>query len=287
MDAIIVEAENDPQGWLADIASRAELKETLCGEGSMVWRQWGEGTPIILLHGGHGSWNHWCRNVEILAKSRFRVLAADLPGLGDSSDVGPPYTADRIADIVHYGITRLTECDEPVHIIGFSFGSVIGSVVAEKLGPQLASFNMVGGAGFGPRERVSNAMKRIRFDLELDVQREAAQNNMKWLMLADPKNVGKLATHIQIVNSARARTVSRPISLTNRLIEALPNILGPINAIWGSLDRTTLDTLDQRINILLDERPDAKVDILEGIGHWTQFEGAERYNELVLKMIAQ
>ena len=23
------------------------------------WRSWGKGTPLVLLHGGYGSWRHW------------------------------------------------------------------------------------------------------------------------------------------------------------------------------------------------------------------------------------
>ena len=66
MEALIPEAEIDPEAWLNDIASSAKREETLCGDGVMVWHVWGEGIPIILLHGGHGAWNNWCRNVEFL-----------------------------------------------------------------------------------------------------------------------------------------------------------------------------------------------------------------------------
>jgi len=30
----------------------------------VVWRTWGTGTPLVLLHGGYGSWLHWVRNIE-------------------------------------------------------------------------------------------------------------------------------------------------------------------------------------------------------------------------------
>ena len=285
MRALIPEAEADPEGWLADIASRAVVKETLCGEGSMVWHLWGEGEPLLLLHGGHGAWNHWCRNVEPLAAAGFRVIVADMPGLGASDDIGPPYTADRLGEVVHYGLSRLVDRAETVHIAGFSFGSVIGSVVAEKLGPRLGSFNVVGAAGFGPRERGQDRLIKIHPGMDADAQREAARNNMAWLMLADPENVGELATHIQLVNSARARTLSRPISMTTRLMEALPEILGPINAVWGALDRTAQRSLEDRIDMLRAERPDTRIERLDGIGHWTQYEAADRYNELLVEMI--
>ena len=246
MEAIIPEAETDPKAWLDDISSRAKREETLCGDGVMVWHVWGEGVPIILLHGGHGAWNHWCRNVEYLAANGFRVVAADLPGLGLSHDPGPPYTSEGIAQIVQYGISRLVNENDLIHLVGFSFGSVIGAVVSEMLGPQLGSFNVVGAAGFGPRERVADSMKRIHDGLSNDEKILAARNNMEWLMLADPNNVGELAIFMQLLNSSRARTLSRPISMTLRLLEALPNIVAPINALWGDLDRTTMGSLENR-----------------------------------------
>ncbi|MDG2284332.1 MAG: alpha/beta fold hydrolase [Alphaproteobacteria bacterium] len=285
MRALIPEAEADPEGWLADIASRARVRETLCADGTMVWHVWGEGEPLVLLHGGHGAWNHWCRNVEPLAAAGFKVIVADLPGLGDSDDPGPPYTADGLADIVHYGINSLVSGDERVHIAGFSFGSVVGAAVAEMLGPNLGSFNMVGAAGFGPRRRGEDAMIKIHPDMSPEELRHAGHNNMAWLMLADPENVAELAIHIQLANSLRARTLSRPISMTTHLLEALPNMLGPVNAIWGDLDKTTMGTLEERIEMLREERPEARVEVLEDVGHWTQFEAADRYNELLVEMI--
>ena len=285
MEALIPEAEIDPETWLNDIASRAKRKETLCGDGVMVWHVWGEGIPVVLLHGGHGAWNHWCRNVEFLAANGFRVIAADLPGLGLSDDPGAPYTSDGIAQIVHYGITRLVNKEDTVHLVGFSFGSVIGAVVAEMLGSQLGSFNIVGAAGFGPRERIADSMIKIHDGLSEDEKISAARNNMEWLMLADPNNVGELAIFMQLQNSGRARTLSRPISMTLRLLEALPNILAPINALWGDLDRTTMGSLENRMQMLKDERPDASIEVFNGVGHWIQFEAADRFNQWLISKI--
>src|SRR3546814_6277896 len=58
--------------WSSDVCS-----SDLCGDGQMVWRLWGEGPPLVLLHGGSGSWTHWFRNIPALAR-RYRVIAADL-----------------------------------------------------------------------------------------------------------------------------------------------------------------------------------------------------------------
>ena len=33
------------------LANAAEMLRTPCGDGSMVWRRWGQGTPLVLLLG--------------------------------------------------------------------------------------------------------------------------------------------------------------------------------------------------------------------------------------------
>jgi 2-hydroxy-6-oxonona-2,4-dienedioate hydrolase len=53
----------------------------------------GNGPPMVLLHGGHGSWTHWIRNVDVLAE-HHRVVAFDLPGYGASPDVPDDLSLD-------------------------------------------------------------------------------------------------------------------------------------------------------------------------------------------------
>jgi 2-hydroxy-6-oxonona-2,4-dienedioate hydrolase len=44
--------------------------------------------PVVLFHGGSGSWTHWVRNIQPLVAAGRQVIAADLPGFGDSAS--PP-----------------------------------------------------------------------------------------------------------------------------------------------------------------------------------------------------
>src|SRR6266581_2374197 len=85
------------------IAEEAERVETPCGDGTMVWRCWGSGPPLVLLHGGYGSWTHWIRNVLPLSR-QFTVIAADLPGLGESATPPEPWTARGLAAIIVEGL---------------------------------------------------------------------------------------------------------------------------------------------------------------------------------------
>src|SRR5437016_13479092 len=103
----------------------------------MVWRRWGEGPPLVLLHGGYGSWMHWVRNVLPLSR-RFTVIAPDLPGLGESATPPEPWSAQGLAAIVLDGLDIvLPRGAPPPHLAGFSFGGVIGGTVAAQLGGRL------------------------------------------------------------------------------------------------------------------------------------------------------
>jgi len=44
----------------------------------------GSGDPVVLLHGWPETWHEWRKLIPLLA-DRYRIVAPDLPGLGDSS----------------------------------------------------------------------------------------------------------------------------------------------------------------------------------------------------------
>src|SRR3990172_888777 len=52
-----------PPDTVDAIARAARRIETPWGAGTMVWRVWGSGEPLVLFHGGSGSWTHWIRNI--------------------------------------------------------------------------------------------------------------------------------------------------------------------------------------------------------------------------------
>ena len=48
----------------------------------------GDGPVALLIHGSPGSANAWARVAKLLAK-RFRVIAPDLPGYGETTPQAP------------------------------------------------------------------------------------------------------------------------------------------------------------------------------------------------------
>src|SRR5687767_9478449 len=98
----------DHQPAIDAILSQAEAFETPCGDGKMVWHRWGKGRPVVLLHGGSGSWMHWIRTIPALA-SHYTLWVPDQPGFGDSALPPDPVTPQSYAELVKQGIDALPE----------------------------------------------------------------------------------------------------------------------------------------------------------------------------------
>jgi len=275
---------SDPAAVLAALEARALTIRTPCGDGSMVWRVWGEGEPVVLLHGGFGSWNHWVRNIDALA-AHYRVIVADMPGQGGSDDPPHPYDADSLADIVAEGVRRVTHDGERVRLVGFSFGAIIGGLVAARLGDRVVSYTGVEAAGLGARGRVTQDMTRITPEMSPEEQDASYRHNLALLMFADPANVDDLAMLIQRRNTERNRIRSRPISVTDKLSVTLPSIRGRIDLIWGDRDVTAIGYFEPRHALLRSIKPNAWIVMLDGIGHWVQYEDPDRFNATLLEFL--
>ena len=261
------------------IAAEAERFETPCGEGCLVWRSWGEGSPLVLLHGGYGSWTHWIRNVLPLSR-QFRVLAPDLPGLGESATPPDPWTAGGLAAIVVAGIERILPRDAELRLAGFSFGGVIGGSVAAQLGDRLRNFTVVGSNGLG-LERSPTPLERVPPDADEVEEFATHRYNLNQLMIADPGKIDELALWLQKTNHARARMRSRRFSRSGALIEALPQVKARLAGIWGERDATAYPHVAERARILRSIQPAARFATIPGAGHWVQFEAAEQFNPLL------
>ena len=77
----IITSDPSPVDFVAAIDRASTRRTTSSDAGTVVWRIWGSGPPLVLLHGGTGSWMHWVRNIEDLSTS-FTLIVPDLPGLG-------------------------------------------------------------------------------------------------------------------------------------------------------------------------------------------------------------
>ncbi len=266
------------------IAAEGERIETPCGEGSLIWRVWGSGPPLVLLHGGYGSWTHWIRNVPVLSR-RFTVIAPDLPGLGESATPPEPWTAEGLAAIIVAGLDTVLPKGAQPHMAGFSFGGVIGGVAAAQLGDRLKGFTVVGSNGLG-LERSPTPLERVKTDAGEEEEFATHRYNLNQLMIHDPEKIDELALWLQKTNHARARMRSRRFSRSGALVEALPKITARLDGIWGERDATAYPHVDERARLLRGVQPRARFAVVPRAGHWVQFEAADEFNRLITEFAA-
>ena len=263
----------------------AQRHETPCGDGSLVWREWGTGRTVLLLHGSFGSWTHWLRNIEALA-ARFRVLTCDLPGMGESSLPPLPFDAGSLADILVAGLETLAP--ESFHLVGFSFGGIVGGHVAVRMLPRVISYTAIGSNALGlpmaaraPLRKPSRAMSEAEI---LDLHRY----NLGLLMFGDPARIDALAVTVQNANTRRARIRSGNIPAGNSLALRLGEIAEaglPIQGIWGERDATAGAMLHTRRDLFRRIQPDCGFHVVPDAGHWAAFEVPDEINRILTESL--
>jgi pimeloyl-ACP methyl ester carboxylesterase len=98
-------------------------------------------TVFVLVHGAwHGSWC-WEEVTPLLEAAGHGAYAPDLPGLGEDrtplAEVSLPRCAGRVSEL-------LTAIDEPVVLVGHSFGGAVISQVTEYASERIAGLIYVG-----------------------------------------------------------------------------------------------------------------------------------------------
>lgn len=266
------------------IEARSRRMETPCGEGSMVWRIWGEGAPLVLIHGGAGAWSHWIRTIPAFEGSRM-VIAPDLPGLGDSASPPKPYTPESIAEIAANGLRQVLPPGAQFDIAGFSFGGMISGLMARLLRTQARSLTLMGPSGLGGQ--FGNIKPPVKLPLSGTPEQLAAahRHNLAAIMLHDPAKIDDAAMHMQATNAPRTRILSPEHALSEKLLNALREIPARVCSIWGEFD-ISAPHLQHRRETIASVHPEAEFHIVPGAGHWVQYEAAEETNAILRKFIA-
>jgi 2-hydroxy-6-oxonona-2,4-dienedioate hydrolase len=274
-----------PAAQVARLAATGKRVETRCGDGVMVWRIFGDGEPLVLFHGGFGSWTHWLRNIPALSR-HYRLIVANLPGLGESDEAPRPHTPTGLAAIAAGGIDRILAAGERFHLAGFSFGGLVGGHVAAVLGDRCRSLTLVGAGGLGLKRNAIAPLKSWRH-IEDEAGRIAVhRENLAILMIADPAAIDELAIYLQSENAPRGRVNSPPIAMTDTLARVLPQVRGRLAGIWGERDATAMHDLPGRARLLRGIKPNAPFIVIADAGHWVQYEAAEAFNEALLTVLA-
>jgi len=261
--------------------------ETPCGDGAMVWHTWGQATrrpglaPLVLLHGGSGSWMHWLRNIAALAASGRWLLVPDLPGFGDSAAPTRGTDADVLPEPVEQGLAMLVG-DAACDLVGFSFGGMVAGFLAERFPTRAARVVLVGAPGLGVAPEKAIRLRAWRHLADAAERDAIHRHNLAALMLHHEEAIDELALRLHIANVLRDRMKGRSLARTDALAQSLARLRCPVWAIYGREDalyRGKLDALREALARAADFRGLA---LVEDAGHWLQFERAAAFDKALL-----
>ncbi len=258
-------------------------------ESDVVWHVWGRATqtlpPLVLLHGGSGSWTHWLRNIEALAASGREVWAVDIPGFGDSGAVGQD--VDAVIEPLHQSLQTLFGA-QPCDLVGFSFGAMTAGLL-EAAHPGRSRTLVLVGAPALTEQRANRVPLRGWRHLEsMQAQQQVHRHNLAALMLADAGQIDEATLALHAHNVARDRMQRRRLSNTDILAQALRQVRCPAHVIYGEHDALYRGRFDELQAAVHATGCDCRsFTLIPEAGHWVQYEQPRAFDQALCAALAQ
>ena len=234
----------------------------------------GQGHPVLWLHGEEGLDPH-APFLDRLA-AHARVLAPSHPGFGHSPD---DPTIDTVDDLSYLYLHLLVDEDlRDVTVIGSSFGGWIAAEMAVKCTERIGRLVLIGPLGIKVGDRETRDIPDV-FALPPDEvvrlqYRDPARGLVDYTKLSDDA-----LTVIARNREALATYAWEPYFHDPKLRRRLHRIAVPTLLLWGADDRFV--TAEYYGAAYRDAIPGARLERIEGAGHFPHLEASEAFVERV------
>jgi 2-hydroxy-6-oxonona-2,4-dienedioate hydrolase len=244
---------------------------------------------LVLLHGSGGHAEAYIRNLASHAE-HFHTYSIDLLGHGYTDKPGHPLEVSHY--VAHLMAVLRTIGTDRVYLSGESLGGWVAARTAVDHPDAVIRLvlNTAGGSQADPE-----VMKRI-ITLSMAAAEnptwETVQARIKWLMADKSKDYDDIvASRQRIYRQPGFVDAMRDImALQDPEIRAR-NILGPTEygsitaptlVLWTSDDPTADVTEGRRMASMI---PGARFEVMQGCGHWPQYEDPKTFNSLHLDFL--
>jgi pimeloyl-ACP methyl ester carboxylesterase len=262
----------------------ANLKTVTLHGDRVAYRDEGTGEVLLLVHGMGGSSNTWSGVIPLLAK-KYRVIAPDLLGHGESDKPRGDYSVGAFAVLLR---DLLDALDVPrVTVVGHSLGGGIAMQFAHQHRQYCERLVLISSGGFGGDVgRVLRLLSLPGSELVLPVVASrpavAAGNALRALMGSSDRFKARPSLSNRDNRQAFLRTLRSVVDFRGQAVCAL-NRLGfhgvlPALIISGDEDRVIPVEHARAAHRML---PDSRLHIMSGVHHHPPTERPETVARLI------
>lgn len=243
----------------------------------------GSGPPLVLLHGAFSDRRTWRRQLEGLS-DEFTVVAWDAPGCGESSDPPASFRLPHYADVFARFIAALGLVRP--HVLGLSFGGGLALELFRRHpglpGSLILASAYAGWAGSLPPEEVQQRLERALREVELPPE--------QWVRGYLP-GLFSSSVSAEVVEETIAMMLdTRPAGMRPMLRgfaeadlrDVLPRIDRPTLLLYGDADLRSPPRVAADLHARI---PGAKLTFLPGVGHESNLEAPEAFNDQVRRFL--
>ncbi len=245
------------------------------------------GDTIVMVHGFGANKDNWTRLADQLTDD-FNVYAIDLPGHGDSSkplDLG--YTLDEQTEHLA-GILTALGIDR-FHMMGNSMGGAITALFAARYPERIKTAVLFDPAGIFEHESELVDLVREGDNPLIPSKPGDLKRLMDFALEEEPFVPWPILGVLEdkaIANQDINRVIFAAIrdsGFESAFQQQITRIQDPVLVVWGKQDRI----IDYRNGALFVEAiPDARLELLDGIGHAPMLEAPERSAQLFRTFLA-
>lgn len=213
----------------------------------------GRAATVVLLHGLFDQPKGWRDLPARLARMGHAVAVPDLPGHGANSHV------ETIAEAISALLPLIPS--GPLYLVGHSFGAVLATALARRLGPRVERLVLLSPAGLGPRINPDFMLGMLHAETPAALARALS------LLDAGPMSEAVLAAELDRLSAGRVGMAAlAALAASGGMQQAdiaadLAALDCPIAAVFGTADRI----LDWHDCAALPAR--AAIHLVRGAGH--------------------
>lgn len=233
----------------------------------------GQGIPIVLIHGWGCNLDHWATVTNDL-KDKFRIIAVDVPGFGESSEPQEVWGTPEYADFFTKFFQELG-IEKPV-VAGHSNGGRISIALGAR--GLCSRILLTDSAGIKPKRSPEYYMKVYSYKAMKKALSLPGLKNKKEDILEKRRKKSGSADY-QAASPKMRQIMSRVVN--EDLTPLLAKITVPTLLVWGSEDTATpLSDGETMEKILKKAGSDTALIVFQGRTHFAFLEEANRFNRI-------